>query len=362
MIHFKPNAEPIEFLLLNRPLGKSISFKAGESVKAEVLDILPNGAVVARIKGQKLALKTEIPLEKNSSLLLKVMEAPTDGRLKLKLIDIQSRSSPFAIRQEDIANIAKDPKTALKLFAKEELSLFFLREFGSRFFKEITGQVSKDLTRFAEILSDSRNERVFKNRLESLLPSIDRFGAEELKSAVERSGIFFEQRLKNAYLGKREPPFDDMKALLYEIADSVNDKEIKKEALALLDKIETYQVLSRLNEAIYTFLPLIWDRLKEGEIALKKREGKNHYLCKIALDFEDIGNVAADILMLDFRLNIFFKVENREFEAILKSDIDSLKEDLLSGLIKEVEIGFDRLKSESYRFEEGFKSLVDIKV
>ena len=85
MIHFKPYTEPYEFLFLTKPLGKSISFKTGETIKAEVIDVLPNGAIIARIKDQHVAIKTEIPLQKDTTLLLRVMDSSTtDKKLKLQ--------------------------------------------------------------------------------------------------------------------------------------------------------------------------------------------------------------------------------------------------------------------------------------
>jgi len=62
----------------------------------------------------------------------------------------------------------------------------------------------------------------------------------------------------------------------------------------LLQDIESFQLLSKLTDSFYTFLPIAWKGLKDGEIAFKRNAagpgGTSHY-CLIRLDFEQLGKL-----------------------------------------------------------------------
>ena len=69
----------------------SLQLKLHGTVRAEVVDVLPGGTAIVRIQGQEVELHTEIPLQKDTTLVLKVLPMPGSTKaLKLQLIDIEN--------------------------------------------------------------------------------------------------------------------------------------------------------------------------------------------------------------------------------------------------------------------------------
>ncbi|MCX7738307.1 MAG: hypothetical protein N2Z80_02660 [Hydrogenothermaceae bacterium] len=101
MINFKPVQQNFEFFNIVKLLGASIPLSSGESVKADIVDVLPSGAVVLRIKDSYVTVKTEIPLTKENQLLLKVLELK-ENILKLQIVDIKSRENQQAEKVRQI--------------------------------------------------------------------------------------------------------------------------------------------------------------------------------------------------------------------------------------------------------------------
>jgi len=81
-----------EVITILKNLGSSISLKAGENVNAEVVDVLPSGAAVLRIKNSYITVNTEIPLSKDKNLVenLKELKKIATERLKDNNINVVS--------------------------------------------------------------------------------------------------------------------------------------------------------------------------------------------------------------------------------------------------------------------------------
>lgn len=115
----------------------------------------------------------------------------------------------------------------------------------------------------------------------------------------------------------------------------------------LLRDIETFQLLSKLTNSFYTFLPVLWEGLKEAEIAFKKSrsgpEGKSYY-CLLHLDFDRLG-----------KLTIVAMMQGRDFFISFKTSRDKMRE-VLSKNVRELEQVFDAqgftLKGVSFLREE----------
>lgn len=349
MIHFKPYNEPFEFIFLNKPLGKSISLKPGETLKVEVVDVLPNGSIIARIKDQHVAIKTEIPLQKDTTLLLRVMDsANVDKKLKLHLIEqFKSKESINLIdllQKFDLSNIDNLFKIS-NTNQNKEIILKFLIENG--LFEELKS-ITKDIKNLFSKLNSSDN--FFK--------SIKDLDYESFKEIIKNSGIFYENRLKRQDF---ESIKKDLKYTLFDLSQKIEDKNIKHEIKNILDKIESFQLFTHLTNSFYTFLPLIWDSLNGGDIAIKKAKDKEQYLCKISLDFEDLGVVEASIFLHQKDLKIDFFIEDQKLKDEIKSGILDLKSSLQEDGFKNIFISFLSQKYELKKFSS-FKSIVDIKV
>ena len=178
-----------------------------------------------------------------------------------------------------------------------------------------------------------------------------------LKKAVENSGVFFENKISKK-VDKKEI-LKDIKASLLAIYNETEDKEVKKEISNLVTNIQNYQLLSNLIDGIYTYLPLIWDGLDNSEFIMKKGEKKNQYLCKIVLDFKDIGKVDSTLFLFENDLKIVLDVENRDFEKNLKKGIEVLKSVLKKEGFENIFISFG--KGVDIKNLQKFSSIIDIK-
>jgi hypothetical protein len=97
----------------------------------------------------------------------------------------------------------------------------------------------------------------------------------------------------------------------------------------LLQDIETFQLLSKLTDSFYTFLPVVWKGLKEADIAFKRSrsgpEGKSYY-CLMNLDFESHGKLTVVAMMQGRDFFVSFKTDNPEFRATLDSNVQELQQ------------------------------------
>ena len=136
----------------------------------------------------------------------------------------------------------------------------------------------------------------------------------------------------------------------------------------LLQDIESFQLLSKLTDSFYTFLPIAWKGLKDGEIAFKRNAagpgGTSHY-CLIRLDFEQLG-----------KLTIVAMLQGRDFFVSFKTDHDGMRT-ALNGHVQELELMFaeqglnlkgvnifseGESRLEPFERLESFESIVSIKI
>jgi hypothetical protein len=115
-----------------------------------------------------------------------------------------------------------------------------------------------------------------------------------IKAFVEKSGIAFETKLTIAVLKDPGQILQSLLALQTEgdfeslllklrklLADrsvstalrqaGFNGSELSRTVERFLDNIEFYQLTSKLNDMLYTFLPIAWDGLNDGELMFKKK-------------------------------------------------------------------------------------------
>lgn len=92
MINFKTSDLIEGFITVVKPLGKPIPLNIGETVKGEVMDLLSTGGVTLRIKGSYITVRTDIPLQKNTEIMLKVIGTPeSPNELKLQFIGMAEK-------------------------------------------------------------------------------------------------------------------------------------------------------------------------------------------------------------------------------------------------------------------------------
>ena len=163
-----------------------------------------------------------------------------------------------------------------------------------------------------------------------------------IKAFVEKSGIAFETKLTIAVL--KDPgqmlqsllalqSEGDFKSLLLKLKKLLGDRSVsaalrqsgfKAAALSktverFLDNIEFYQLTSKLNDMLYTFLPIAWEGLHDGELMFRKNKGsrKNSYTCDINLDLETLGRLSVSITITDRQFFVTFFTDREETERLI---------------------------------------------
>ncbi len=134
---------------------------------------------------------------------------------------------------------------------------------------------------------------------------------------------------------------EDQKGLLLkikEILQNDNMNEILKESglrqgdlLETVDKfvknIEYFQLTSKANDVLYTFLPLSWHELKDGELLFRRNKysGKKSYTCDINLDLEDMGKVSISTTMYDGEFYVSFQAEQEDTRTMIGAERSALE-------------------------------------
>ncbi|MEZ0322884.1 MAG: hypothetical protein ABWJ98_01045 [Hydrogenothermaceae bacterium] len=176
MINFKPVWQNVEFFNIVKPLGASIPLSTGETVRADVVDVLPSGGIVLRIKDSYVTVKTEVPLTKENQLLLKVLELK-DDLVRFQIVDIKSKQPQIS---QNINQILQTNPELLVLS-----------------FDKLPAKTQKEVINFLQ--------NQLKNSISEILPKLEtainpkNLTAETLKKAIENSGIFFESKLLSLY-------------------------------------------------------------------------------------------------------------------------------------------------------------------
>jgi hypothetical protein len=96
----------------------------------------------------------------------------------------------------------------------------------------------------------------------------------------------------------------------------------------LLKDIEMFQLLSRVTDSFYTFLPLDWAGLKGGEAAFRKSEdeqGDESFSCRLNLDLEEYGKLNIIVLKLGQKFFATFKSSDQELRERFTGRQDELK-------------------------------------
>ncbi len=372
MINFKPLVNEFEFLTIVKPQGKSISFHSGETVKAEVIDILPTGGVVLRLKGGYITIRTEIPLQKDLQLLLKVMETSVDGKLKLQLLGVVEQSNQKPKIQQLISELTEKGSIDFKKF--DDILKLFLSNSGSIensqkasiqfIFLTLLGMKEQSIQlRLNSLISSVKKDSAVTKLFQSLFIGSSSITGEQVKNAVLNSGVLFETKLKQGKTKINE----DLKGNLLKILDILEKKkdlESIKKVNELIKEIEIYQLLSKTTDSIFTFLPLLWQDLKESNIAFKRGKKENQFFCKIFLNFKEKGKLISLIMMFNRDIYLSFKVENSDLKNKIKDNISEIKERLGSLNFNIINVSFfgEETTFEKLQSFESLETLINFKI
>ncbi len=318
---------------------RPIEVPAGTIIKAEVVDSTGKGNAVLRliasdnkstnILGATIKADLQVPLAKGQHVSLEVLGG-TD-KLKMRIVDGSLQASE-ASRQTI-------PIKFLNMFAQISESRLNNSEFKLllNLLKSLPEPVKKAIPEF--------------QKLDKLMVDIKQLDGKLLKAFVESSGIAFETRLKIAAL--KDPGSmlqhlmalqadGDLKALLLNLRKLLKDQSIvntlKKEGFKIAElssttdnfikHIEFFQFTSRFNDMFYTFLPVLWDDLKDGEFVFKKdkRHGKQAYSCGINLDLDSLGKLSISVTISDKAFYLTFHAEKANVANLIRSQKHLLEE------------------------------------
>ncbi len=372
MINFKPLANEFEFFTIVKPQGKSISFHSGETVKAEVIDVLPTGGVVIRLKGGYITIRTEIPLQKDTQLLLKVLEMPVDGRLKLQLLGTIEQGKPQVKLENLISQLSQKGTIDLKKF--DDILKLFISNFDSIensqkasiqfIFLTLLGMKEQNIQiRLNNLINSVKKDSAVAKLFQSLFIGSSNITAEQIKQSVLNSGVLFETKLKQ---NKKFKISEDLKGNLLKILhtfEKEGNKENAEKVKELIKEIEIYQLLSKTTNSIFTFLPLFWDDLKDSNIAFKKGKKENQFFCKMFLDFKEKGKLITLIMMFNKEFYISFKIEDRELEEKIKDKVEELKNSFQKMNLPIISVNFfgNEMSFEKLQSFESLESLINFR-
>lgn len=480
-------------LTIEKPVDKAIIFKPGEILKAQIADILPSGIVILKIKGNLINARTNIPLLKGFSALLKVTTFDTQsGELRLQLIEYADKNIAF---KPDIPTNTLKPKESLLtklilelsqhisnatknpvLFEDSKKNILKLDRLHSEVLKllpnEINSLPKETINELKSLLLASLriSGQNIQSRLEMLISSfpetfknhplvaniklhmlitMDKLLEKPIKNLLHDTGVLLEARLRaiaelirqmehvrtskpasmvktletdvlrqqaslqafkqiserheeaseefikstgsnsQKYLNRHEASVlkNDLKAGLLKLKNFILNKsgdEIQVVALndltqtqretalkvinTLIRDIEIFQLLSKITNSFYTFIPVNWKEARDGNLSFKKGKdnaGNTLYSCRINLELEKFGRLSAAILMIKGEFIVSFNVENSHLKTILINKSYELEESFrLKGLnLRSMNVMDAGSASIDYLEKlESFESSIDIKI
>ncbi len=167
------------------------------------------------------------------------------------------------------------------------------------------------------------------------LPEMAGLTGPALEKAFLASGILFESKLLALAGGRASEKAPgimdkDLKALLIKFHQTIaggaaraQDRQAAGLAGRLLNDIRAFQFLSRLTGSLYSFLPVKWEGLRDGQAAFKT--GQAGASCVINLDLGELGRINVSVFMRDGGFYITLRVENRPFRDALRKEAASVK-------------------------------------
>ncbi|MGO9014992.1 MAG: flagellar hook-length control protein FliK [Dissulfurispiraceae bacterium] len=106
-------------------------------------------------------------------------------------------------------------------------------------------------------------------------------------------------------------------------------KTLQGKVEGLLKDVETFQALSKTTDSFYTFLPVNWKELKDGDVAFKQgREGATGGTtssCRINLNLAGFGSLSIMVLMNNKDFFVSFKADRPESHSLISANLDELK-------------------------------------
>jgi len=220
-----------------------------------------------------------------------------------------------------------------------------------------------------QLLQEDKNPTQLEKTLQKFLFNIKDIHPKELQTKLENSGVFLESKIKNMQ-NPKELFSDDLKAVLLKTQDELNavanpkNHETLKQIDKLILQIDYQQLLSHLSNSSSIYIPYAWDKLKDGNINIKKTKN-DRYFCDIHLELQEYGEIDLRLAMFEKnQLSINIVTENVKLKKLLTQNIKLLKKQLSNAGIISKEIHFLEKKSNLYErdFQDDLEMGFEVKV
>jgi len=361
---------------VERPVGEAVSFRTGDIVNAEVMDIVGSGMVMLKItppagksesmEGKIIRAKTLVPMEKGDSLILEAHK-DEDG-LRFRVID------------RSVQGIEPEPRDLTGLVSSEmsqnipKKILELLINMSSNRLQSGDYKILKDMLNSIPTLIKDNFPEI--KMLQSLFPEIEEINNKIFKRIVETSGVLYETRLKMLALFGKTFQGDDQKRLLMRLKEIMGSEQVanilKFEGLNKADLIDTidrfikniefYQLSSNINDMLFTFVPIIWKDMLDGEMTFKRDKEGNAFTCDIKLDLVKLGMINVSVTWIDKEFYIYFHVENPITASTLKSGKPELKKRMEQAGLKIAHININQTKDSEKNFGHVVEHGLDLRV
>jgi hypothetical protein len=271
------------------------------------------------------------------------------GKLRVLLGDLL-KSLPA-----DIQSLPRGLRTEIQLIFQASL-------------KDLGQDVQQKTVQLMDQLPEGLTDASLIQTLKNSLVSMEGLHPGKLKEALENSGVVLEAKLKalaeglpqegKGVVAASNTIQKDLKAVLLQLKEILQEKSSPDSSVGfiqrwldgvkqshgeeirpyqkelggvetLLKDVETFQLLSKVSDSFYTYLPVQWLELKRGELVFKRRRqpsGGSSYSCGIHLDLERLGPVSVLITMQHRDFFITFKVDHQELNSLIHSHLAELKE------------------------------------
>ncbi|KJR43602.1 hypothetical protein MCHI_000504 [Candidatus Magnetoovum chiemensis] len=252
-----------------------------------------------------LTLRNEFA--KVKELLEPLIKSGLSALEAINRLDAQNNSETIKDALNSIINLAQQTFSALKLLSPN---------FNLTYITSIVAAIINDAKNGLKTLDhlNSNNEPTLNITLERLIEGVSTLKSLELETMGE---LILEDRKALMYKLKELLHDDKLADLLrymgvdYEKINSGVDKVIKN--------IEFFQLTSRANDMIYTFIPFVWEELKDGELIFKKNKynAKRSFTCDISLDLKAMGKITASVTVNEGAFFVTIKTEKEDTKDLI---------------------------------------------